>query len=135
MASEVIWRDAVPDDVPKLRELHAAREAALGSKMDFPADLFAFPVIMAAVLERDPEIIGCMVFSITAEVELISNDPAFLRYVLNARERFLPALKAQGFPLLHAFVPKEVDMEDGMTMGKWANLSKHFTHYATLTKE
>jgi hypothetical protein len=132
----VKWRPATPEDLPAILAHHKQREEQLGKKVDFPHDLFAFPVIMASVgLDEKGEVQGCLYFEICAEAAMISSNPEFVRHVMEARSLYQEPLHEKGFSLVHAFVPKEVDMKDAMRLGGWVNLDEDFTHYGTLTFE
>jgi hypothetical protein len=102
----ITLRHAIPDDWPRIVELHREHQAAQGTSYELPW-LWSSSIALALVgVDDEGTIRNCIYAEAVAELRFVGCDPRATAYGRRQIDGFVYVLRRMGFRWLECFVPR-----------------------------
>lgn len=112
-------RKATPEDMPRIRELHAQTEQLVGMKMDLP-EVGDSSLIDFWVVERDGRVMKFMYLEKCTEYVEGGIDPLSAQAVWRFREELFSIAARKGARYVHSLIPPALDGWTGKLLFRFA---------------
>jgi len=105
-------REATPEDMPQIRELHRQTEKRIGMKMDLP-EVGDQAILGYWVVERGGKVVKAFYEEQGIEHVEVGIDPLSAQEVWRFQQHVFDAAQGKGARYLHCFVPPALDSRLG----------------------